>query len=112
VKRDIGIGTIVIIGLVLWWLTQRQEAQAVELLPSASGYKALPAGLIVGGTPDSCGYQYYPDRGGWMRSWDESSFIPASQKPEWSKFISEYERLHTYVPITAWTERLFGVYGE
>ena len=25
--------------------------------------------------------------------------------------ISEYEKLHTYVPITAKTERLFEVYG-
>jgi len=34
------IGTIVIIGLIIWWLTQRQkEAQAAELLPS----KTYPA---------------------------------------------------------------------
>jgi len=66
VKRDIGIGTIVIIGLVLWWLTQRREAQAAGLLPD----------------------QTYPHE------------------------ISEYERLHMTVPITASTERLFEVYGE
>ena len=29
-----GIGAIVIVGLVVWWLTQRQkQAQAAELLP-------------------------------------------------------------------------------
>ena len=61
-KRGVGIGTVVIIGLVVWWLTQRQrQAQASGM--SASG-------------------------------------------------MSEYERLHTTVPITASTERLFEVYGE
>ena len=34
------IGTIVIIGLIVWWLTQRQkEVQAAEVLPS----KTYPA---------------------------------------------------------------------
>ena len=29
-----GIGAVVIVGLVVWWLTQRQkQAQAAELLP-------------------------------------------------------------------------------
>ena len=61
-KRGIGIGTIVVIGLIVWWLTQRQkQAQA--------------------------------------------SGIPPGE-------MSEYEKLHTYVPITASTERLFEVYGE
>ena len=60
-KRGVGIGTIVIIGLVVWWLTQRQEAQA--------------EGISVGE-------------------------------------MSEYEKLHINVPITAKTERLFEVYGE
>ena len=63
-KRGPGIGTIVIIGLVVWWLTQRREAKAAGLLPAET----------------------YP-------------------------YESEYERLHKVVPITAWTERLFEVYG-
>ena len=57
-----GIGAIVIIGLVVWWLTQRQK-QA-----QASGMSANK--------------------------------------------LDEYEKLHTTVPITASTERLFEVYGE
>jgi len=28
-----GIGAIVVIGLLVWWLTQRREAQAAGLLP-------------------------------------------------------------------------------
>ena len=64
-----GIGAIVIGGLVVWWLAQRQkQAQAAELLP---------------------GKTYPTDLG-----------------------ESEYEKLHTTVPITASTERLFEVYGE
>ena len=59
-KQSIGI--IVIIGLVAWWLTQRQK-QAQASGTSASG-------------------------------------------------MDEYEKLHTTVPITANTERLFEVYGE
>ena len=59
-KRGVGIGTIVIVGLVIWWLSQRREAQAA----------GMPAGEM-----------------------------------------SEYEKLHTYVPITASTEKLFEVYG-
>ena len=61
-KQSIGIGTVIIIGLVVWCLTQRQrQAQA----------SGRPAGEV-----------------------------------------SEYEKLHTTVPITANTERLFEVYGE
>ena len=61
-KRGAGIGTLVVIGLVIWWLTQRQkQAQA--------------------------------------------SGIPPGE-------MSEYEKLHIMVPITAKTERLFEVYGE
>jgi len=55
-----GIGTIVIIGLVVWWLTQRQKQAQVSGIPE----------------------------------------------------IDEYKKLHTTVPITASTERLFEVYGE
>ena len=57
-KRGVGIGTVVIIGLAVWWLTQRQKQ-------GASGMSE----------------------------------------------VSEYEKLHTTVPITASTERLFEVYG-
>ena len=33
--KNIGIGGLIIIGLIVWWLMQRQkEAQAAELLPS------------------------------------------------------------------------------
>ena len=32
-KRGIGIGTIIFIGLVVWWLTQSKQARAAELLP-------------------------------------------------------------------------------
>ena len=35
-KRGIGIGTIVVIGLIVWWLTQKREARAAELLPGAT----------------------------------------------------------------------------
>jgi len=52
-----GIGTIVIIGLIVWWLTQRQEARAIGLAPK--------------------------------------TYISES----------EYEKLHTYVPITRWVEK-------
>jgi len=58
-KRGTGIGTIVVIGLIIWWLTRNRQAQAA----------ATPAGEM-----------------------------------------SEYERLHTYVPITANTEKLLRVY--
>ena len=57
-KRGVGIGTVVIIGLAVWWLAQRQKQE-------------------VSGMPE----------------------------------VSEYEKLHTTVPITANTERLFEVYG-
>jgi len=30
-----GIGTLLIIGLIMWWLWQRKPAQAAELLPGA-----------------------------------------------------------------------------
>jgi len=43
--------------------------------------------IIIGGTPSSAGYQYYPDRDGWMRPWDEASFIPARLAPKWDRFI-------------------------
>ena len=56
------IGIIVIIGLIAWWLTQRQR-------------QAQASGM-------------------------------STSKP------NEYEKLHTTVPITANTERLFEVYGE
>ena len=59
-KRGVGIGTVVIIGLAAWWLAQRQQQ------------------------------------------------AQASGMPE----VDEYEKLHTTVPITASTERLFEVYGE
>ena len=61
-KRGTGIGTVVVIGLIVWWLTRQKQAQAA----------AMPT---------------------------------AGEK-------SEYEKLHTYVPITASTERWFEVYGE
>jgi len=60
VKRGVGISTVVIIGLVAWWLMQRQK-------------QAQASGMSE---------------------------------------VSEYEKLHTTVPITASTERLFKVYGE
>ena len=56
------IGAIVIIGLIAWWLTQRQK-QAQAFGTSVSE-------------------------------------------------LDEYEKLHTTVPITASTSRLFEVYGE
>ena len=59
-ERGVCIGTVVIIGLVAWWLTQRQR--------QARAY--------------------------------------------WKPEMDEYEKLHTTVPITALTERLFEVYGE
>ena len=59
-KRGVGISTVVIIGLVAWWLMQRQK-------------QAQASGMSE---------------------------------------VSEYEKLHTTVPITASTERLFKVYGE
>jgi len=33
VKRGIGIGTLVVIGLIAWWLSRNKQAQAAELLP-------------------------------------------------------------------------------
>ena len=56
-----GIGAIVIIGLVVWWLTQRQKQAQASGMPTGE--------------------------------------------------MSEYEKLHTYAPITASTERLLEVYG-
>ena len=32
-KRGIGIGTLVVIGLIAWWLGRNKQAQAAELLP-------------------------------------------------------------------------------
>ena len=32
-KRGIGIGTLVVIGLIAWWLSRNKQAQAAELLP-------------------------------------------------------------------------------
>ena len=61
-KKDVGIGTIVIIGLIIWWLMQRQkQAQAARLSPGAG---------------------------------DET----------------EYEKLHTTVPITRFVEKEMPVY--
>ena len=31
--KGLGIGGLVLIGLLVWWLSQRKEAQAAELLP-------------------------------------------------------------------------------
>jgi len=42
---------------------------------------------IIGGTPESCGYSWDADRLGWVRTWDDSSFIPSGQKPEWEQYI-------------------------
>ncbi|MFO8009731.1 MAG: META domain-containing protein [Dehalococcoidia bacterium] len=42
---------------------------------------------LIGGTPASCGYAWDGERGGWHRPWDENSFIPADEKPEWKRFI-------------------------
>ena len=30
-KRGIGIGTIVIIGLIVWWLTRNRQAEAADV---------------------------------------------------------------------------------
>ncbi len=46
-------------------------------------------GQLVGGTPGSAGYTWDAERNGWHRTWDAESFIPASEKPEWDKFIPE-----------------------
>ena len=32
-KTGLGIGGLILIGLLVWWLNQRKEAQAAELLP-------------------------------------------------------------------------------
>ena len=96
---------------VVFWLAKRQSDKAVGPLPSAtypyeSEYEKLhkvgpitkyveeivplpvpPKEIIIGGTPSSAGYQYYPDRDGWMRPWDEASFIPARLAPKWDRFI-------------------------
>ena len=32
-KRGIGIGTLVVIGLIAWWLSRNKQAQAAESLP-------------------------------------------------------------------------------
>ena len=39
--KGISIGMMVIIGLVVWWLAQRQEVQAVELLPGKTYWTYL-----------------------------------------------------------------------
>ena len=35
-KRGIGVGTVVVIGLIVWWLTRSKQTQASELLPGAT----------------------------------------------------------------------------
>jgi len=64
-KKGAGIGGLVIIGLIVWWLTQRKPAQTAELSP---------------------GETYLPE--------------------------SEYEKLHTTVPITKYVERTIPVFQE
>lgn len=63
-KKGIGIGGLVLIGLAVWWLTKGKEAQA--------------APLLAGATSPS-----YP---------------------------SEYELLHTTVPITGYAEKQIQVF--
>jgi len=46
-------------------------------------------GQLVGGTPGSAGYTWDAERNGWHRTWDAESFIPASEKPDWDRFIPE-----------------------
>ena len=41
----------------------------------------------IGGGPASAGYVWYPERNGWMRPWDETTFIARSNKPEWDIYI-------------------------
>lgn len=75
------------VGALIYFM-MRGRAQAQEEA------KILPIGEaqirttqeIIGGTPGSAGYQWDPDRGGWIRPWDTKSFIPMADKPEWYEY--------------------------
>ena len=62
------------------------KAKRVAQEYTSWGGKAI-GNVTIGGTPATAGYQWYPARNGWMRPWDESSFIPRRQKPEWDIYI-------------------------
>lgn len=42
---------------------------------------------VIGGTPASAGYQWDPERQGWVRGWDPESFTPRDEIPEWDQYI-------------------------
>ena len=89
-KKGLGVGAIVIMGLIIWWLSQKAkvaEALSLEPIDLEPTEKELEV-IVIGGSPVSAGYQYDSVRGGWYRPGQpEASFIPASQKPEWDVFI-------------------------
>ena len=63
--KGIGIGAIVVIGLIAWWLTRSKQAQAATGVPSGEVSR-----------------------------------------------LSEYEKLHTYVPITRHIEKELVVFDN
>ncbi len=63
------------------------QAQADDQDQSTVITDTDPDDSLVGGTPGSCGYSWNEERYGWHRMWDDQSFIPADQKPEWKKHI-------------------------
>jgi len=90
-KLLIGLTLVTVVGLgVGLWSTSSADNLSAD---TASDQTELPvydpdnSQILIGEHPDSCGYVWDGERGGWHRPWDPDSFISAEDKPEWDKFI-------------------------
>ena len=77
-------------GLVVDSTDFNMLAQSIGAVKEITRYESggLPSST-VGGTPDSVGYSWNTEQGGWLRF--DGSFVPRSSVPEWDK----------YIPVTA-----------
>ncbi len=82
------IGTFLFTGMSGAWAKQQYGLDAVVKVED----KKEISKVLIGGTPGSCGYIWDSERQGWYQPWDSESFIPASDKPEWVKYIPEKRR--------------------
>ena len=102
------IGTIVIIGLLVWWLTQRQkEAQAAafeELTPEQESRRQEWKSTLV----SQEGATMPAEGTAWYRYIMYNEPLPGRTR---ILEISEYEKLHTKMPITKYVEKQIPVYS-